>query len=420
MAEDINRENRVITVEINGTITVASVELVREAIEYAKLVNAELLLIILNTPGGQLEATMKIIELVESSKIPVASYVFPKGAKAWSAGVFILISSHIAAMAPHALIGSAQPISYSPFSGSEPIEDPKVIKALSKFIAEKAVMHKRNETAAWMFVEKNLNLNSEEAFRYRVIDVLASSIEELLDEVDGRPVETVGGQWVTLKTRGAKAIKYSASFKNIFLANISNPILAYLLFIIGLYALILGIATPGYGGEILGAIALILGLIGLGFNVSFASIMLIGLGLALIIAEVYSPGFGVLGIAGIFCLAVGSLLIIPFEAPKWLISSEWYLHFIIIAVSIITVIAGFAFFVMYKILKARARKPLVFDIIGERVEVVEEVLPKKVGFVKYKGEYWKAKSDENLKPGTIAIVVGKEGPTLVIKSKFNE
>jgi membrane-bound serine protease (ClpP class) len=420
LVKAVDQENIVITIEINDTITMASFELVKEAIEYGKLTNARLIIILLNTPGGQLDATMKIIELIESSKIPIASYVFPKGAKAWSAGTLILISSHIAAMAPYTLIGSAQPISYSPFSGAEPIEEPKVINALSKFIAEKAIMHKRNETAARMFVEKNLNLNSEEALRYGVIDVLAFSIEDLLRKIDGRFIETIDGS-ITLKTKEANIIKYKGSLKTNFLVNISNPILAYILFIIGLYALIVGIATPGYGGEILGAIALILGLIGLGFNVSFASIMLIGLGVALIIAEVHTPGFGALGMAGIFCLAVGSLLIMPFEAPRWLISPEWYFHFTIVAISIITIIAGFTLFTIYKILKAKSRKPAIIpDMIGEKVEVIEEILPNKAGFVKYKGEYWKAKSNESLKPGMTAIVVDKEGPILIIKSKPNE
>lgn len=418
LAKNVNQEKIVVITEINDTITVASVELIKEAIDYARLIDAKLIIILLNTPGGQLDATMRIIELIENSRIPIASYVFPIGAKAWSAGTFILISSHIAAMAPHTLIGSAQPVSYSPFSNAQPIEEPKIINALSKFIAEKAAMHERNETAARMFVEKNLNLNSDEALKYKVIDVIASSIEELLNKIDGKLVETIDGL-ITLNTKKAKIIKYEASLKTSLLANISNPILAYILFIIGLYALIIGIATPGYGGEILGAIALILGLIGLGFNVSLASIMLIGLGIALIIAEVHTPGFGILGMAGIFCLAIGSILIIPFEASKWLISQEWYFHFMLVSASIITIIAGFTFFTMYKVLKAKSRKPLISDIIGEEVKVIEEIQPNKTGFVRYKGEYWKAKSDETLKPGTTAIVVDKEGPILIVKPKSN-
>ncbi|MEM3754800.1 MAG: nodulation protein NfeD [Candidatus Bathyarchaeia archaeon] len=413
-----DQENIAIAIEIKDTITMASFELFKEAIEYAKLSNAKLVITLLNTPGGQLDATMKIIELIESSKIPIVSYVYPKGSRAWSAGTLILISSHIAAMAPHTLIGSAQPISYSPFSGAEPIEEPKVINALSKFIAEKAIMHKRNETIAKMFVEKNLNLNSDEALKYGIIDVLTSSIKELLEKIDGRSVETIEGL-VTLKTKGANIIEHKGSLKTNFLASISDPILAYILFIIGLYALIIGLTSPGYGGEILGAIALLLGLIGLGFNLSLASLMLIGLGVALIIAEIHTPGFGVLGLAGIFCLAIGSLLIIPFETSRWMISKEWYFHFTMVAIATIAIVAGFTLFTIYKVLKAKSKKPITFDMIGENVEVIEEIIPGKAGFVRYKGEYWKAKSDESLKPGVKAVVVGKEGPILIIKSKHN-
>ncbi len=207
----------------------------------------------MNTPGGQLEATFKIIELIEASKIPVISFVYPSGAKAWSAGTFVLISSHIAAMAPYTIIGSAQPVSYSPIEGSEPIEDSKIINALSAFIAEKAKMHNRNETCARLFVEENLNLNSDYALKFRAIDLIALNIEELVDKLDGIKVKTAYGT-STLRTKNAIRIDYSQSLKVAFLTFISDPILAFLLFSVGLYAIIFGLASPGYGAEVLGAI----------------------------------------------------------------------------------------------------------------------------------------------------------------------
>jgi membrane-bound serine protease (ClpP class) len=406
-------DGRVIAVRVGEAITPATRELLLEAYEFSLSREAQAMLILLDTPGGQLDATLEIVEAMERSRIPWIVYVYPEGAKAWSAGAFILTASHIAAMAPHTIVGSAQPASYNPFQGSTPVEDEKIVNALSALIAEKARMHDRNGTAAELFVRRNLNLNAEEALKLKAIDVVASTVQELLEAVDGRDVKTSVGS-ATLKTRGATVIEYSPSIRVGLLSAISNPLLAYILFTFGLYALIFGLLTPGYGAEAAGIIALTLGLIGLGFNLNLASLFLIGLGVVLLVAEAHTSGFGALGGAGIICLTIGSLFLIPSGGAEWLISPEWYRRFTILSLLFAGSIGGFMFFAAYKVLKARRMKPLIGEIIGETVEVTEDLNPGGTGFVRYKGEYWKAKSEIYIKAGSKAKVIGKDGPILIV------
>jgi len=407
--------NEVIAVNLAGTITRASAESVIEAVQAAEQTNAEAVLILLDTPGGDLDATLKIMETMDRSKIPVIAYVYPEGAKAWSAGTFILISAHVAAMAPHTIIGSSQPVRYSP-AGSEPISDPKIINALSALMVEKARMHGRNETAARLFVTENLNLNDEAALRFKVVEAAASSIDELLRLTDGRQVSTAYGI-VELQTESVAISYHSQSVRGRILAAVSDPILAFLLLTIGLYAVIFGLASPGHAAEIVGAIALIIGLIGLGFDVNLSGILLLALGAILMIVEAYTPGFGIFGGAGVFCVVVGSLLLVPFQTEKWLISSEWYTFFLMVVGAVTSVLGAFTFFMVYKIVQARRRKPVIGELAGEIVEAVDEITPDKPGHVKYHGEYWTARSNATVKPGTTCRVVRKEGPVLVVEQK---
>lgn len=407
----------VVVVKIDEAITPATSELVQEAYELGLGEGAQAMLLLLDTPGGQLDATMKIIEVIERSKIPWIAYVYPRGAKAWSAGTFILMASHVAAMAPYTIVGSAQPVSYSPLQGSTPVEDPKIVNALSAFITQRAKMRGRNATAAELFVKENLNLNAEDALRLGVVDLVSPGIPELLEAIDGKTVETALGR-LTIKTKGAVVVEHSPSARVGFLSAVSNPIAAYLLFTIGLYALIFGLMTPGYGAEAAGAVALILGLIGLGFNLNLAALILIGLGAVLMVAEAHTPGFGALGGAGVVCLIIGSLLLIPPGGAKWLVSPVWYQRFLAVAILVAGSIGGFMLFAAYKVLKAKRMKPIVKEeIVGETVEVTEDLTPGKVGFVRYKGEYWRASARRPLKAGSKGVVVGKDGPILIIDAK---
>ncbi|WP_455277873.1 NfeD family protein [[Eubacterium] cellulosolvens] len=409
----------VIVIEIGDTITAATADMVEEAVRYGEDLEAVALVIILDTPGGQLDSTFKIIDTIEGSSLPVVSFVYPKGAKAWSAGTLILISSHVAAMAPHTIIGSAQPVAYSPLGESKPIEESKVLNALSQFISERAIMHGRNETVARLFITENLNLNSEDALTLNVIDVQASDMDELLVKMDGFTVATAKGP-VTLMTKGANFSEHSPSLRVNILRTISNPLLAYLLFTLGIYAFIFGLSSPGYGGEIIGIVALLTGLIGLGFDIDLGAILIIGLGAVLMIAEVYTSGFGILGGAGLFCLIIGSFLIIPFTPSRWLITPEWYSHFVSIVLAVAITLGGFTLFMVYKIIRAKRKKPFIEDVVGSEVETIEDIEDGKMGFVRFKGEYWQARADGNIKAESKALVIKKDGPRLIIKPLENE
>lgn len=414
-----SRAGEVVVVRVEGVITPATRELVQEVYDYGLGLGAQAMLILLDTPGGQLDATLGIVEVMERSEIPWIVYVYPEGAKAWSAGAFILVASHVAAMAPHTLVGSAQPASYNPVQGSTPVEDEKTVNALSAFIAERARMHNRNGTAAELFVRENLNLNAGDALERRVIDVVASGVRELLEAVDGRSVKTSMGL-KTLETRDATVTEYSPGVRVRLLSAISDPLLAYILFTLGLYALIFGLLTPGYGAEVAGGIALILGLMGLGFNINLASLFLIGLGIVLLLAEVHTPGFGALGGMGIACLTIGGLLLIPSGGAGWLISPGWYRRLMILSLLSAGSIGGFTLFAAYKALKARRMRPLIGEIIGEVAEAAEDLTPGATGFVRYKGEYWRARPRTPIKAGSKARIIGKDGPTLIVEGLEQE
>ncbi len=402
----------VLVVSIDDVITVATAELVKEALAEASLTRAEALVLLLNTPGGNLDVTFDITEMIEASEIPVIGYVYPEGARAWSAGTYILLSCHIAAMAPHTIIGSCQPVVFSPLEGARPVNETKIVNALAADLAEKARKHGRNEEVAIAFVVENLNLNAEEAKDRGVIEFVASSVDELLSLVDGMVVTTPAGE-VTLSTQDAEKVTWSPSPGVSVLKVLANPMIAYLLFILGLYALIFGFATPGYGGEIIGGVCVILGLIGLGFTeVSIGALLLIGLGAVLLIAEIVTAGFGLAGGAGIFCIACGSFFLLP---QRWTVAGEWLQSLFMLAIAVSITAGAFVIFAAYKVAKVRLRRPVVGELIGNVAEAVDNIEPRKTGFVGMEGELWRATSDEPIQAGQKVEVVGRDGTVLKVR-----
>lgn len=392
--------------------------MVAEATQEGERESLSAIVLLIDTPGGLLDATLNIIDTMERSTVPFIAYVYPAGARAWSAGTFILLASHVAAMAPHTLIGSSQPVSYSPLGSSEPVADSKTINALVAFMVERARTHGRNETAARAFIESNLNLNAEEASAQGVIEIVTSNVEELVAAANGRIVQTSAGS-VTLQTEPAIIREYGASLRVQVLSVISDPLLASVALLVGLYALVFGISAPGHGAEIIGAFLLTIGLIGAGLNVSIGSLILVLIGAILMIAEAYTPGFGLLGGAGFVFIVLGSVLLIPFQSTEWVISVEWYTTFLLAILSAAIVVGAFTLFMVYKIIRARKLKPAVGGLLGKTVEVVEEIRPGSVGYAKYQGEYWRAKSSVVLRKGSSARISDKKGPILIL-SPFDE
>lgn len=402
-------ENRVLVLEIDEAITPASDNLVADAIERAENGNFEALVITLDTPGGGLEETQIIIKSIENTTVPVIGYV-PESGKAWSAGTLILMGTDIAAMAPFTVIGSAQPVQVSA-EGTVPVEDEKIINALVKFSVETARKHGRNETFAEEVITKNKNLNDEEALEEGVIEYRASSIPDLLVQVDG---EVVKGR--ELHTANATIETYEPPLSLSFLMLISNPILSSLLLTIGLYGIIFGISNPGAGAEIFGIIAIVLGLIGTGFDINIAAFFLIIVGIGLLILEIKSPGFGIFGLAGLICLIIGSLFIVPLGSEN--IYTPEFRRTMALTIVAPTIIFGlFLVYAIYKVAEIRKKKPVIGEIIGDTARTIDPISPEKQGYVRYKGEYWKARSEEEIGVGQEVEIIGKEMEVLVVKRK---
>ncbi len=409
------QSSRVLLVEITGTIDQATVEIISDSFKQAESLQANAVVLLLNTPGGGLDQTFEIAAKIKQSTIPIIGYVAPSGATAWSAGTFILLSTPLAAMANHTIIGSCQPIETT-LEGTRFINDSKIINALVEWLQERATMYNRNTTLAGLFITKNKNVNATIAKESNVIEVVASSVDQLLDDIDGQSITTASGL-VRLETQDAEQVLYSPSIQIQLLKLISNPILASLLLMLGLFSLLIGISSPGYGAEVFGVIAILLSLIGSGFTISTLSIIFIIIGCLLLAIEIFLiPGFGVVGVGGILCLVIGSIFLIPsYPTRKWLISGEYTTDALIVMLVVIMLFAVFFAFLLYKILQIRKKKTVLGKFGGEQAVTIERITPEKTGFVRYKGEYWQAKSDTILEPNTKVIIVDKDEATLIVK-----
>lgn len=402
---------QVLVVEIADTITPASDDILADAIAFAEDGDYQALVITLNTPGGVVDATLNMMEKISVTDVPVIGYVYPQGTKAWSAGTLLLISTDVAAMAPFTVIGSAQPVTVTP-SGSEPVNDSKVVNALVATAQENARKHGRNDTAAGMFITENLNLNPGKALEYGVIEYIASDLNDLLEQVDGREVK--GRE---LNTSGAETVFYEPPLRLSFMDIISDPIISSLLLLLGVYALILGLSHPGFGAELFGILAIALGLIGTGFDVNIASIFLILVGVALVVIEFQSPGFGVFGIAGLVCIVAGSILLAPTDFPRNYTPAEFQQTVILSVVAPTLTIGVFLLFVLYKITVLRHSKPKFGELLGDIAVAQDSFTSGEFGYVRHKSEIWKARSEDTIEKGEKVEILEKDGTILIVKKK---
>ena len=413
------QSSNVIVVEMTDTIDQSTVEILKESIQLAKNENSQAIILLLDTPGGGLKETFEIAEIINNSEIPIIGYVYPTGSAAWSAGTFILISTHVAAMADYTIIGSCQPVEIS-YEGTHLINDSKTINALTKWIETRAEMYNRNQTIVRRFITENLNLNETSALEYGVIEYKSSSVERLIQDINGTTIRTSKGD-VVLDMRYVKQIQYTPSIGIQFMKFFSDPILTSLLFIIGIFAIIFGVSTPGYGAEVFGLIAVLLSLIGSGFSVPILSIIFIIIGCLLLIVEIFAiPGFGVVGIGGIISLIIGGILLIPsYPNREWLISRDYMTDSMIILLTISIIIAIFFVFLLYKALQAKRKKITVGNFIGEPAKTIDKITPNKPGYIRFKGEYWKATSDTIIEPDTKVIIIDEEESVLKVKPDKN-
>ncbi|MGV8126424.1 MAG: NfeD family protein [Methanothrix sp.] len=398
----------VLSVDLQGPITPASDDIVASALQAAEREKSSAVMLLLDTPGGGLTETYEILKLMEESKVPVIGYVYPSGAAAWSAGTLILIGSDVAAMAPHCIIGSAQPVQLSPLGQVEPVNDSKTTNAIVALIQEKARSQGRNETAAREFVLSNLNLNAEQAREYGVIEYVAASPEELLEEING---SRIGNLSLNISRAGIEEFQMPLNLW--LLKMLSDPTLAGILMLVGLYALIFGLSSPGIGSEALGVVALALGLIGLGFNVNTGAIFLLLLGMGLILAELYSHSFGILALAGLVCVMVGSILFVPTSFPEWYVPGGYQRSMAMAIILPSLILGAFLAFAIYKVAKARFAPITTGRLVGEEAEALDRL--DREGYVLFQGEYWRAEAEEPVEKGEPVVILAKEGEKLRVR-----
>ncbi|MDD5338890.1 MAG: nodulation protein NfeD [Dehalococcoidales bacterium] len=375
---------------IKGTINPVLVDYVDRGIQAAEENNASALIIQLDTPGGLDTAMRDIVKLMVNAYVSVVVYVSPSGSRAASAGVFITMASHVAAMAPNTAIGAAHPVSIGEEGEeamSETMEE-KVLNDAAAYIRSLAESHGRNIEWAEKAVRESVSATENEALELNVIDLIAYDLNDLLAQLDGREVELIHGQIVTLHTAGATVIDFGMTGIENFLYTIADPNIAYLLLSIATLGIMAEIFNPGliFPG-IVGGISLLLAFYSLGvLPVNYAGILLIVLAIGLFIGEVLTTTFGLFTAGGVISLVAGSLMLFKGAAPEFQIN-PW-----LIAGVCIVITAALAFLVQRAI--SAHRKQAVTgreELVGKTALVKVALNPE--GTIFYKGENWTAISE---------------------------
>lgn len=407
-----------LTVEI-GIVGTASAEILEDALDQVEEEKMDGLIIILDTPGGALDATRTMVKSIMAADFPVVVWVGPGGARAGSAGSFITISGHIAAMAPGTNIGAAAPVSSSGQDIQESDIKKKVENDTVAFMESIATARGRNKEMAVSFVVNSLSITAEEALEHKVVDLISEDIEGLLSDIHGREVKVQGGETRTIDSEGAKTVAYVKSTKQEFLEILSNPNLFYLLFIAGLIGIGFELTHPGVlVPGVLGGICMVLALIATSvLPVSFGAMILVLVGIGFVIAEAFVPSFGILGIGGIVAFVIGSFLLVDPGNEQGLAVS-WSM-----IASVTLVVSIFGVLVFYLVVKSdRSRIASGSESMIGDLAVVKESFLKGTGRVTFQGEDWRAKSvdgrDYGL--GVEVKIVKRKGLELLVAQDSDE
>ncbi len=409
--------NYIIVVSISGEIDYGVQELIKEAIARAEEVNG-ILIIVLDTPGGLLDATFNIISLIRTSKVPVVGYVYPPGKGAWSAGTLILLACHVAAMAPGTIIGSLQPVYYNPATGEyTTVNESKIINPVLEMATTLARDRGRNVSTAQAFVLENLNLDAEDALKFHIIEFIARSLDELIQKLNGYTVTLDNGETVVLNTKNAKVEHYSGSLRTQVIRVFSDPVINGLIGTLGILLLIIGVISGHYVVLPLAIGLIILSLLGAGYNANYISLTLMLIGAIALAIELVTPRFGILGFSGIILIALG-IALMPYLNPSWFVSPEYQRMLFWTGITTGIVLGAFMGFVLYKIIQAKRKPPVLkIGMVGLEGKCVEPIEPGREGFVLVQGEYWRARSDEKIDVNEKIVVVKKDGAVLIVKKK---
>lgn len=451
-----SEKGKVLLLELNDdTINPVTAEYIVNGIERAARENAQCLVIKLDTPGGLLSATRLIVKKILTSSVPVVVYVAPGGSRAGSAGVFITYASHVAAMAPSTNIGAAHPVQMGweaprksgewkemrklieelrqekegekkdkepaqankETSGAvEPDEDPmssKILQDTAAFI--RAIAKERNRNSDWAVasVTQSASITDKEALEKGVIEIIAKDEADLLGQLDGRRVK-IDEREVLLQTKDAALESVPMDARQRFFNVLANPNIAYFLMILGFYGLLFEITHPGIGVPgVVGAIFLILAFYSMQtLPTNYAGLALLILGFVLLVAEAYTPAFGLLTLGGLVCTVLGSMLLFESVDPIMRVSRS-----AIYALSLTT--AGLTFFLAQSVLRTHRARILGGreGLIGASAEARTAMKPQKIGKVFAHGEIWNAVSDEEIAKGEEVRIVEVRGLTLKVKKK---
>lgn len=409
--------DRALVIDISGPIGPAMADHVTRGFEAAAVSDADMIVLRIDTPGGLVTSTRDIIKTILASDRPVVGYVSPSGARAASAGAYILLACHVAVMAPGTNVGSATPVMMGgapggPPSGEGQSEHPdltdKVINDARAYMRALAEMRGRPLEAAEKFVSEAENLTANEAVERGVVDMIAVSLRDMMKKLEGREI-MLDGEMVALATDHLTVETFDRTWRENFLAFITNPNIAYLLLMAGIYGLIIEFSNPGLAVPgIAGAVCLIIGLYALQLlPVNYAGLALMGLGIVLMVSEAFVASFGVLGIGGIISFVIGSVMLIDSDVPEISLSPV-----LIGTVALLT--AGIFLFVLSFAVKAW-RRPAVSGndaMVGERAEVLSWQSGE--GKVRAHGEVWGASGPENANPGDHLIIREIRGLILVL------
>lgn len=413
LADNSSQKTNVTLITYDGAITPACSDFFKHGIESAEKNKSDCLIIKLNTPGGLLKSTRVIVSDILESKIPVIIYVSPAGAQAASAGVFITMAAHIAAMSPGTNIGAAHPVSMQ--GGQDSIMSEKATNDAAAFI--RTISEKRNRNIEWAedAVRKSLSITETEALKQKVIDLVSPNIEDLLKQINGREVETSIGK-KTLNTADAKIIEVEMSIPLKLLMILSDPNIAYILFMLGVYGLLYEIFNPGaiFPG-VIGGICIILAFYSFHtLPINYAGLALIVFAIILFILEIKVISHGLLTIGGVISLIVGSIMLINVESGLEILKISWE----IIALIVILTLLFFGFAITLGI-KAQRRKPTtgIQGLLKTTGVTLTELNP--AGEVRIHGEIWKAESIEGIIQINSTIeVVEIQGLKLLVKKKI--
>ena len=409
-ASPVFAANQIVVVKISGAINPAVSQFVSQEIHQANEEQQALIILNMDTPGGLDTSMRQIIKEIQNSHVPVASFVSPSGSRAASAGTFITIASHIAAMAPGTNIGAAHPVNMMGSNNEqETTLEKKMVNDAAAYIRSLAELRNRNSHWAELAVVKSVSISAEEAKRLNVIDLIAGNVKALILAIDGREIQTTSGP-MTLKTGRLEIVYHEMSPRLKMLDIISNPNVAYVLMMIGVVGLYFEMSNPGlvFPG-VIGAVSMVLAFYAMQtLPIDYAGLLLVLLGALFFIAEIGVMSYGLLSIAGVVSIFLGSTMLIDSDDPAMQISQS--ILYPTLGLTIVFSIGIIVFATQTRNLKMQGGAE---GMLGETGIVKENLNPH--GRVLVHGELWEAECEGEIMEGEHVIVESVEGLKVRVK-----